>query len=198
MPTAPCSTPRSGPAMYPRTVAPNRRPYRTKDGHIAALIYNDKHWDAFINAVQPAWNNDLRDPRRRANEIDTVYGLMAQTMTGAHHRRVADAVRRARDPGGTAQHTRRAIRQPASQRRRLFETVRTAHGPVRLPGVPTWFSRTPGPDRRSGPELGADTAECCGTGTHRRRQQMKVGIGRRGLRDGRERGRAAHANCANW
>ena len=33
-----------GPANYHRAVAPNRRPYRTKDGHIAALVYNDKHW----------------------------------------------------------------------------------------------------------------------------------------------------------
>ncbi len=47
-----------GPAVYPRTVAPNRRPYRTSDGHIAALIYNDKHWNAFIDAVQPAWATD--------------------------------------------------------------------------------------------------------------------------------------------
>jgi crotonobetainyl-CoA:carnitine CoA-transferase CaiB-like acyl-CoA transferase len=41
----------------------------------------------------------------------------------------------------------------------LFETVQTPYGPVRMPGVPTWFSRTPG--RIAGPtrELGADTAE---------------------------------------
>ena len=44
-----------GPAVYPRTVAPNRRPYATRDGHIAALIYNDKQWKAFIEAVRPAW-----------------------------------------------------------------------------------------------------------------------------------------------
>ena len=31
----------------------------------------------------------------------------------------------------------------------MFETVDTAHGPVRFPGVPTWFSRTPG--RVAGP-----------------------------------------------
>src|SRR5271165_3725597 len=48
-----------GPAVYPRTVAPNRRPYRTSDGYIAALIYNDKHWSAFIDAVRPPWASDL-------------------------------------------------------------------------------------------------------------------------------------------
>ena len=38
-------------------------------------------------------------------------------------------------------------------------TVQTPHGPVRFPGVPTWFSRTPGHVRGYAPELGADTAE---------------------------------------
>ena len=70
-----------GPAVYPRTVAPNRRPYETSDGYIAALIYNDKHWKAFINAVQPAWNNDkYATLELRASDIDAVYGLLAQTM----------------------------------------------------------------------------------------------------------------------
>jgi len=32
-------------------------------------------------------------------------------------------------------------------------------GPVRFPGVWTWFSRTPGRVAGPGPELGADTAE---------------------------------------
>ena len=41
----------------------------------------------------------------------------------------------------------------------LFETVDTKHGPVRFPGVPTWFSRTPGRVAGPAPELGADTAE---------------------------------------
>lgn len=47
--------PALGRAVYPRTVAPNRRPYRTGDGYIAALIYNDKHCKAFIDAVAPSW-----------------------------------------------------------------------------------------------------------------------------------------------
>jgi crotonobetainyl-CoA:carnitine CoA-transferase CaiB-like acyl-CoA transferase len=39
----------------------------------------------------------------------------------------------------------------------LFETVDTKYGPVRFPGVPTWFSRTPGHVSGFAPELGADT-----------------------------------------
>ena len=70
-----------GPAVYPRTVAPNRKPYPTKDGHIAALIYNDKHWNAFVDAVRPAWATELYATLElRANDIDTVYGLVAETM----------------------------------------------------------------------------------------------------------------------
>jgi crotonobetainyl-CoA:carnitine CoA-transferase CaiB-like acyl-CoA transferase len=37
--------------------------------------------------------------------------------------------------------------------------VDTPHGPVRFPGVPTWFSRTPGRVAGPAPELGAHTAE---------------------------------------
>jgi crotonobetainyl-CoA:carnitine CoA-transferase CaiB-like acyl-CoA transferase len=41
----------------------------------------------------------------------------------------------------------------------FFQTVDTAHGPVRFPGVPTWFSRTPGRVAGGAPALGADTTQ---------------------------------------
>src|SRR6201993_3460478 len=70
-----------GPAVHPRTVAPNRRPYRTSDGYIAALIYNDKQWTAFMDAVRPPWASDLYATlERRARQIDTVYALLAETL----------------------------------------------------------------------------------------------------------------------
>jgi crotonobetainyl-CoA:carnitine CoA-transferase CaiB-like acyl-CoA transferase len=37
--------------------------------------------------------------------------------------------------------------------------VETPHGPVRFPGVPTWFSRTPGRVAGPAPELGANTVD---------------------------------------
>ena len=59
-------------ALSPRRSHHNRKPYRTNDGHIAALIYNDKHWNAFVDAVQPAWAGDeFATLEQRATQIDT-------------------------------------------------------------------------------------------------------------------------------
>jgi crotonobetainyl-CoA:carnitine CoA-transferase CaiB-like acyl-CoA transferase len=56
-----------GPAHYHRVVARNRKPYKTKDGHVAALVYNDKHWAAFVGAVSPEWATPQRtSPRSTA------------------------------------------------------------------------------------------------------------------------------------
>ncbi len=149
-----------GPAVYPRTVAPNRRPYPTKDGHIAALIYNDKHWNAFVDAVRPAWATETYATLElRANDIDTVYGLVAQTMLERTTEEWMDLFRELEIPAAPINTPDALFDHPHLNAVGLFETVETPYGPVRMPGVPTWFSKTPG--RIAGPtrELGADTAE---------------------------------------
>jgi crotonobetainyl-CoA:carnitine CoA-transferase CaiB-like acyl-CoA transferase len=147
-----------GPAVYPRTVAPNRRPYETKDGHIAALIYNDKHWHAFIEAVQPPWNSDLYSTlENRARHIDTVYGLVAQTLKERTTAEWLTLFGELEIPAAPIQTPGALFDDPHLNAVGLFETVQTPHGPVRFPGVPTWFSRTPGHVRGPAPELGADT-----------------------------------------
>ncbi len=149
-----------GPAVYPRTVAPNRRPYETKDGHIAALIYNDKHWNAFIGAVRPVWASDLYSTlERRARQIDVVYGLVAQTLKERTTGEWLTLFRELEIPAAPIRTPDALFDDPQLNAAGLFETVQTPHGPVRFPGVPTWFSRTPGHVRGYAPELGADTAE---------------------------------------
>lgn len=150
-----------GPAVYPRTVAPNRRPYRTSDGYIAVLIYNDKHWNAFVDAVQPAWLSESAEQyatlELRAHNIDAVYGLLAETMT----ERTTDewlALFGELEIPAAPLNTPGALFDNAHLNAvGLFETVDTEHGPVRFPGVPTWFSRTPGRVAGPAPSLGADT-----------------------------------------
>jgi crotonobetainyl-CoA:carnitine CoA-transferase CaiB-like acyl-CoA transferase len=147
-----------GPAVYPRTVAPNRRPYETKDGHVAALIYNDKHWNAFIASVKPAWNSELYATlERRAKQIDVVYGLLAQTLKERTTAEWLALFRELEIPAAPIQTPDDLFDDPHLNAVGLFETVDTKYGPVRFPGVPTWFSRTPGHVTGFAPELGADT-----------------------------------------
>jgi crotonobetainyl-CoA:carnitine CoA-transferase CaiB-like acyl-CoA transferase len=149
-----------GPAVYPRTVAPNRKPYRTSDGYIAALIYNDKHWNAFIDAVQPAWASDLYTTlERRARQIDTVYALVAETMVQRTTDEWLALFRELEIPAAAMGSPAELFDNPHLNAVGLFETVDTPHGKVRFPGVPTWFSRTPGRVAGPAPELGENTAE---------------------------------------
>jgi crotonobetainyl-CoA:carnitine CoA-transferase CaiB-like acyl-CoA transferase len=149
-----------GPAVYPRTVAANRRPYATADGHIAALIYNDKHWNAFINAVQPPWNSDeFSTLEKRARNIDVVYGLVAQTMKERTTAEWLALFRELEIPAAPINTPDALFDNPHLNAVGLFETVETPNGPVRFPGVPTWFSRTPGKVAGPAPTLGQHTDE---------------------------------------
>ncbi|OBH14936.1 CaiB/BaiF CoA transferase family protein [Mycolicibacter sinensis] len=148
-----------GPAVYPRTVAPNRRPYDTSDGQIAALIYNDKHWNAFIDAVQPPWASEqYATLAQRAQRIDTVYGLVAQTMKERTTAEWLKLLRELEIPAAPLNTPGALFDDPHLNAVGLFETVDTPYGAVRFPGVPTWLSRTPGRVAGPAPELGAHTA----------------------------------------
>lgn len=148
-----------GPAIYPRAVTPNRRPYETKDGHIAALIYNDKHWNTFIERVQPSWNGpEFATLEQRARQIDTVYGLVAQTLKERTTAEWLDLFAELEIPAAPMLTPDELFDNEHLNAVGLFETVDTPHGKVRMPGVPTWFSRTPGRIAGYAPELGADTA----------------------------------------
>jgi crotonobetainyl-CoA:carnitine CoA-transferase CaiB-like acyl-CoA transferase len=154
-------SPALGPAIYPRAVAPNRRPYRTKDGHISALIYNDKQWSAFVGAVRPPWASDplYATLELRARRIDTVYALIADTLKERTTQEWLELFRALDIPAAPLRTPDELFHNPHLNAVGFFETVDTPQGPVRFPGVPTWFSRTPGRVAGAAPELGANTRE---------------------------------------
>lgn len=152
-----------GPAVYPRTVAPNRRPYRTSDGYVSALIYNDKHWAAFTDAVRPEWNSErYATLEGRARQIDSVYALLAETFAQRTTREWLDLLYELEIPASALSSPAALFDDPQLDAVGFFETVDSPHGPVRFPGVPTWFSRTPGGVAGPAPDLGAHTSEVLG------------------------------------
>jgi crotonobetainyl-CoA:carnitine CoA-transferase CaiB-like acyl-CoA transferase len=153
-------SPPLGPAFYPRAVAPNRRPYRTRDGHMAALIYNDKQWNAFVGAVNPPWAGEhLATLKQRAQQIDKVYGLIADTLKERTTQEWLELFRKLDIPAAPLRTPGELFDNPHLNAVGLFQTVETPNGPVRFPGPPTWFSRTPGRVAGPAPELGAHTQE---------------------------------------
>jgi crotonobetainyl-CoA:carnitine CoA-transferase CaiB-like acyl-CoA transferase len=150
-----------GPAVYPRAVSPNRRPHKTKDGHIAALIYNDKQWAAFVGAVKPAWAMDGRYDalEARAAEINIVYGLLGETFGERTTAEWLDLFRELGIPASPLQTPGELFDDPHLNAIGFFETIDTHTGPVRFPGVPTWFSRTPAKVAGPTPRLGEGTED---------------------------------------
>ena len=149
-----------GPAHYHRVVARNRKPYATKDGHVAALVYNDKHWNAFVAAVNPPWATDEFDTlAKRAKQIDRVYGLLGETFAERTTQEWLELLEALHIPAAPLRTTDELFDNAHLNAIGFFETVETPQGPVRFPGVPTWFSQTPGRGAGGAPELGAHSRE---------------------------------------
>ncbi|MDL4816447.1 CaiB/BaiF CoA transferase family protein [Actinomadura opuntiae] len=153
-------TPPLGPAVYPRAVSRNRRPYRTRDGHVSALVYNDKQWSAFVGAVKPEWAGEhFATLEQRARQIDTVYALLGETFAQRTTQEWLDLLSSLDIPAAPVRTLDELFDDPHLNAAGFFETVDTPNGPVRFPGTPAWFSRTPGRVAGPAPRLGAHTAE---------------------------------------
>lgn len=72
--------PRLGEMGYKRLLSKERRPYKTKDGYICALVYNDKQWNSFAELVGDSVLIEdcrLQDLNSRIENVDYAYGLIA-------------------------------------------------------------------------------------------------------------------------
>ncbi|MEV0248211.1 CoA transferase [Nocardia sp. NPDC050712] len=148
-----------GPAVYPRAVAPDRKPYRTRDGYISVLVYNDKQWAAFVAAVQPAWAGaEFATLAQRAQRIDAVYALLGATFAERTTQEWLDLLHALDIPAAPVRALGDLFGNAHLNAVGFFETVESPNGPVRFPGMPAWFSRTPGAVAGPAPRLGADTA----------------------------------------
>ncbi|WP_156677807.1 CaiB/BaiF CoA transferase family protein [Sphingomonas profundi] len=76
--------PPNGPPGYARLLTPGRRPYRTSDGFVCAVVYTDAHWRAFLAMIGRAelFDADARFATLgdRTAHIDELYALVAQEM----------------------------------------------------------------------------------------------------------------------
>ncbi|MGV9675978.1 CaiB/BaiF CoA transferase family protein [Nocardia sp. NPDC003482] len=145
-------------AGYPRALSAHRKPYRTKDGHLAALVYNDKQWNAFVQAVQPPWAGpEFATLAQRAARVDTVYALLSETFRERTTAEWLELLRSLGVPAAPVRSLDDLFDNEHLTATGFFESVEAPYGTMRMPGPPTWFSRTPGRIAGPAPRLGADT-----------------------------------------
>lgn len=152
-----------GEAGYPRLLTPHRRPYRTKDGYLCVLVYNDKHWHSFFTAIgQPERMQDARFATHgeRARHIDAVYEEVARLLrerTTAEWRALLDA---ADVPNMPMNSPGDLLDDPHHAATGFVREVRhPSEGTLRTPATPTRWSDQPRPDPAPAPRLGQHTTE---------------------------------------
>jgi crotonobetainyl-CoA:carnitine CoA-transferase CaiB-like acyl-CoA transferase len=149
-----------GPTGYPRALSPQRRPYRTKDGYIGVMIYNDRHWQNFFDAIgNPEWSRDpmFASLRSRTENIGKVLGHLADLLSQRTTAEWMELFQEAQCPAMPVRSIDDLIEDPHLEAVGFWHRCETKFGKVRMPGVPVSFSETPGKAGRPGPALGEDS-----------------------------------------
>jgi crotonobetainyl-CoA:carnitine CoA-transferase CaiB-like acyl-CoA transferase len=76
--------PAEGPMGYGRLLTSMRRPFRTVDGFVCVLVYNEAHWSRFFEASGNGerYRSDARlhDPELRRRDYHHAYGAVAEVL----------------------------------------------------------------------------------------------------------------------
>ncbi|WP_340588824.1 CoA transferase [Erythrobacter alti] len=151
-----------GPTGYARALSPERKPYRTRDGHIAVMIYNDRHWKNFFDAIgNPEWSQDpiFSSLRMRTQNISKVLGHLGAVLAQRTTAEWMELFEKAQCPAMPVRSIDDLIEDPHLASVGFWHHCETPDGSIRMPGVPVRFSETPGMAGRPGPRLGADSRD---------------------------------------
>jgi crotonobetainyl-CoA:carnitine CoA-transferase CaiB-like acyl-CoA transferase len=153
-----------GPAGYPRMLVSDRRPYRTSDGYICAMVYSDRQWRSFYKALgrEDAFDRDprLKDIATRTKNIGDIYSELSaliQTRTTAEWLAFFDAA----DIPATPLHSLESlIDDPHLKATGFFKIVdHPSEGLLRQIGIASIWSSTNLEANRQAPLLGEHSAE---------------------------------------
>ena len=155
--------PQQGEAGYARMLAPDRRPYRTKDGYVCALIYNDKQWKAFFEVIgQPEKFGDAKFSNQeiRSKHYAEAYALVAEEMKKRTTAQWIAALERADIPVQRMNSLADIVADPHLAATGYFRSVEhPSEGRLRSMAVPSEWSESPPEYRRHAPRLGEHTRE---------------------------------------
>lgn len=135
---------------YARLLSRHRRPYRTSDGHICVLIYNDKQWRSFFEAI--GRQDMLEEPRfanhaARTRHIDEIYEEVGRIFLGRSTAEWRALLERADIPVMPMHTLTSILDDPHLKAVEFFKTVdHPIEGRIRQMQVPSrWSATQPAP-----------------------------------------------------
>jgi crotonobetainyl-CoA:carnitine CoA-transferase CaiB-like acyl-CoA transferase len=149
---------------YSRSLAPDRRPYKTLDGFICVIVYNDTHWRNFSRLIgQPdLMDRDARfsSQQMRLKNIEVVTGFLKDivaTRTTDEWMRLLQA---ADVPVGPMNSLHDIREDPHLAALDFFRQVQhPSEGTLTDVAIPTEWSASPPEVRRLAPRIGEHTVE---------------------------------------
>jgi len=152
-----------GEAGYSRLLNPFRKPFRTSDGYISVVPYNDNQWRRFFElAGKPEMMSDPRYATvlARSTRFDELYGFIEQTLAAGPTAKWAAAFEKAELPFAVVNDFEGLFADPHLEAIGYWKSVdHPTEGRLRTPGIPVRYSGTPAGIRRHAPNLGEHTEE---------------------------------------
>jgi crotonobetainyl-CoA:carnitine CoA-transferase CaiB-like acyl-CoA transferase len=149
---------------YARQLSTERRPYRTSDGHICALIYNDKQWDSFLRAIGreslPAEDERFASYASRSRHVDHVYGALAAIFATRPTAEWMTLLERADIPFMPMHDLQSILHDPHLVATNFFTRVdHPSEGPIRSMKMPVRWQHAGQMPTRPAPRQGQHTRE---------------------------------------
>jgi crotonobetainyl-CoA:carnitine CoA-transferase CaiB-like acyl-CoA transferase len=148
---------------YARHLSPDRRPYKTSDGYICVIVYNDKQWQNFFDATG---RDDLRTSPKfatfagRAGNIDVVYAELARILETRTTAEWSAILEKADVPVMPMHDLESLLDDPHIVATNFFPVVEhPTEGRIRSMRPSARFSETPVETKRLAPRLGEHSAE---------------------------------------
>jgi crotonobetainyl-CoA:carnitine CoA-transferase CaiB-like acyl-CoA transferase len=149
---------------YDRLLVQERRPYKTKDGYICVLVYNDRHWEDFCSLMgrPELWSTDprLTDIRQRTKHIQELYGMVADALATKTTAEWMALLEKADIPANPLHTPNSLLTDPHLNATGFFGAAEhPTEGWLTTMQIPGRWSRTPPSVRSHAPRLGEHSTE---------------------------------------
>ncbi|MCW8085445.1 CaiB/BaiF CoA transferase family protein [Sabulicella glaciei] len=149
---------------YARMLSPGRRPYRTRDGWICAVVYTDKHWRSFCAGLGMAdlvsIDKRFADHGARIAHINEILAMVSEIMAQRDTAEWMEFFEKADIPAMPVNDLADLLDDPHLRETGFFEMEEhPTEGRLRRAGIGPRWSASPAGERRPAPVLGADGAE---------------------------------------